>query len=176
MYRIDECIDICASGSHFRLITPELVLAVCSRESLMQNIIGGIPNDSDTGAFQLNRKVWHAELREMPGCKSGSWRVSPGHKASELGYCPTFLDGCTHARDLLTANYLIAAHAGVKDVDTRMHIAVAGYNRGGTGALMDFKRYGDADYGTAHQNYGKDVLGVRLPQVTVWFEQHGLVD
>lgn len=176
MYRIRSTLRLAEGGRYPHIITGAMLLAVCSRESLMQNIIGGIPKDSDTGAFQLNRKVWQEELEKMPGCPSGSWTPRIGHYASEKGYCPTFTAGCTHARDLLTANYLIAKHAGIHKPDTLLHIAVAGYNRGGTGALNDYNKWGDPDHSTAHANYGKDVIGTRLPQIEEWLREHHLLD
>lgn len=175
MYRIETCFTFVEQRDH-PAITAPLVLAVFSRESLMQNIIGGKPVDSDTGIGQINRVVFARDLKKMAGCPSGSWIPDGKHTAAMLGYCPTFHDSCIHTIDLLVSNYRQAIIAGVTSAPMRLRVAVAGYNRGAHGALTALEQHGDPDVGTAHNNYSADTLGTRFPQINTWCQQHHLVD
>jgi hypothetical protein len=168
-YRIEQTVQACEELPHSH-VTPQLLLALFDRETLLQNIIGA--GDDDTGVAQLNRKVWHDLLKSSKGCPSGTWVPDSKHTAADRGYCPQF------KVSLRTAQYILIAHisdAGQNNIPwpDRLYVAVAAYNAGMGGAFRGWEE-GHIDKYTAapRHDYSKDVIDTRRPQIESWLREN----
>lgn len=135
-------------------ITDALVIAIMSRETNCQNVVGD--GGHGRGILQIDDR-YHADwLGKHKGCKSGSFTVAKGHDALDSGYVPTTTAAIDFLCDYLTASIEYAKRNGVAN-GSRLKFAVSSYNAGQGGAMKGY-RQGDSDKYTAHGDYARDVL------------------
>lgn len=162
-------------------ISGALLLAFGLRETLLQNIIGGLayvnpenlkerwptdrkggiwvpewdPARQDVGVFQISR-LWNgAALRRMIAVQTGTWGpVIDGKSAYDAYAVPRFEDSLQFTLSLLHEHMAMADDAGVDELDERVDIAIAAHNAGFSGALAGW-RLGDVDRNTAQHDYVK---------------------
>jgi hypothetical protein len=176
VYRIRRALQLADVGAPDG-ISGALLMGVSSRETNMQNIVGGGYFDStgkwhvtgeDRGAFQISVRFHLGWLIAQPGCLSGSWTPTPGRSAGEIGYVPQWSTGCQYAIDMLRSNSERAQDVGIPESDA-VFVAVAGYNRGIEGACNAYRagkgtsdeRREAADRGTTGGDYAADVFARR---------------
>lgn len=173
-YRIERTVEMCGELPHSH-VTPQLMLALFDRETLLQNIVNAA--DDDTGVAQLHRAWWEDLLKHTPGCPSGSWTPVKHHTAADRGYCPTFEVSCRTAQGVLLAHL---ATAGQQEVPwpQRLYVAVAAWNAGMGGALRGWHEDRNPDKYTAapRHDYSADVIDVRRPQIESWLRERGFID
>jgi len=179
-YRIGQALDI--AGAPDDAITGAVLLAIGSRESSMENIVGGGYFDKggkwhttgvDRGFFQLNIEAHHNFLASSVGCLSGSWTPVKGHTAAEVGYVPQFTTACQYVKWLRSTSLVFAKQNKVKAAD-RLMFSVCAHNLGDHGALAAYQHGGvdGLNAATMHGNYGVDVLA-RLETIDAWLKAHG---
>jgi hypothetical protein len=147
-------------------ISGALLLAFGLRETLLQNIIGGLrrlddgrwipetdPARQDVGVFQISR-LWNgAALRRMPAVQTGTWGpLVDGKTAYDAYMVPRFEDSLQFTMSLLHEHMALADDAGVDELDDRVDIAIAAHNAGFSGALAGW-RLGDVDRNTTQHDY-----------------------
>jgi hypothetical protein len=168
-------------------ISGALLLAGALRESGAKNIIGGLalvmpdarrtrvepgtkgaiwvpewdPTRQDVGAWQISRRWNGVALARMPGVMSGTWGPTiAGATAAQPGMCPRFEEQLRFTLELMHDHMAQAYDAGVQDVKTAVHVALAAHNAGITGALAGWRR-GEIDWYTTQQDYGQWILDHR---------------
>lgn len=149
-------------GTPFRA---RVALGLGSRETLLQNIVGGGYFDEkkvwhttgrDRGVFQISDDYHHEWLTTHKGCKSGYYLPEPGHNASEVDYVPTLEDSLEWVIDHLTGAAEYAAEHKVPKRDQE-RFAIASHNAGYGGALQGYQE-GNVDLHTTGKDYSADVI------------------
>jgi peptidoglycan hydrolase-like protein with peptidoglycan-binding domain len=117
-----------------------LLLAVASRETDMENIVGD--GGHGRGLFQIDDR-FHAD-----------WLAA--HGAPGPATTPRIADAADFAASMLESNMAFAKQKGVPTPD-RLRFACSAYNAGAGGALAGHLS-GDCDKKTTGGDYGRDVL------------------
>jgi peptidoglycan hydrolase-like protein with peptidoglycan-binding domain len=117
-----------------------LLLAIASRETNMQDIVGD--GGHGRGLFQIDDRF------------HGDWLAK--HGARGPGTTPRLKDAAEYAAALVASNVSFAQQKGVGS-DQVVRFAASAYNAGCGGALSGFQS-GDCDRKTAGGDYGSDVL------------------
>jgi hypothetical protein len=138
----------CLAAERKRKLPPGLLLAIASRETNCVNKLGD--GGHGRGVFQIDDRAhrdWidkHAGPGGLPGIP-----VSAAFAASILG------SGLAAAKRLKLKG------------DAAIKFGAAAYNAGEGGATKALREHGDPDRGTAHGNYGDDVI-TRLHLIQAW--------
>lgn len=149
-HNIKQALSEC---SHHDWSYPSLLLAIASRESDVENIVGD--NGHGRGGWQIDDRTWIRWLDSVDGVRSGTWTpVVKGATAGDAGYCPTLNDGVTQAITILHQNWTGANGTGTK----RGAVMVAAYNCGLGGALSGLHEFENPDHFTTDGNYSVDVF------------------
>jgi hypothetical protein len=141
-------VAICRKAEGARKLPTGLLLAVASRETNCVDKLGD--NGHGRGVFQIDDRAHTAWLGENAG-------------PNGLPPIPVAAD---YAAGIL-ASGLRAAKKLKLSGDAAIKFAAAAYNAGEGGATRALREHGDADRGTAHGNYGDDVL-TRLHLIQAW--------
>jgi hypothetical protein len=153
-------LDAAVAPLRFTDVGPVIVLAIGSRETNLQNIIGF--SGTDHGLMQINDEAHGAWLAVAPGCVSGSWTPVPGHNAGERAtpdseaFVPTLADGVRMAMQILRYNNEAGIRLGLKG-GALLRFEIAAYNAGVGGATKGLKA-GNVDAETTKGNYSADVI------------------
>jgi hypothetical protein len=149
-------------------VGPALVLAMGSRETNLENIVGD--GGHGRGWLQIDDRFFATWLSRHAGCRSGTWRP---RFASALpgGRVPTLTHSTLQAIEILHGNVAFAASRKVPPGE-RMRFAIAAYNAGAGNAIHALSA-GDVDAKTAHGDYSADVLA-RRDVVARYLKRHGL--
>jgi membrane-bound lytic murein transglycosylase MltF len=126
-------------------IPASILAAVASRETGVRNISGD--SGYGTGVMQIDKR-YHAFAKTQ-----ATW---------------DWMQNIMYGAKLLAANIKEAQAAGVDEFNA-LRCAVAGYNQGmskTSGAIADYRRYGDPDKTTTGGDYSKDVL-----RQAAWIEE-----
>jgi hypothetical protein len=163
---------------------PDLILAIASRETWIQNIDGDPmgPQGNGKGGWQIDKRSWAHWLSLVPAVADGTWGPVVEHitvdgkrvKVSALdnGFCPTLTDGCKQAVAILKDYW---EQVGLwAPADERRRAMVASYNAGPGGAYMGWHYDRNVDARTTGGNYSGDVLG-RQTLVHNYLRKHRLV-
>jgi hypothetical protein len=132
-----------------------LLLAIMSRETNMQNIVGDAGHGR--GAWQMDDRWQEEFLRRTPGCKPGSSRPR-WPSCYQKGRVPMISSGARRCANMIEAGVTEAGREGVP-FGHRLKVAISGYNAGMTGAIHAYKTTGNSDTATTGGNYAQDVLG-----------------
>lgn len=131
---------IAAEAERARGLPPRLLLAVASRETDMQDVVGD--GGHGRGLFQIDDRAWP------------EWLAAHGAGGREA--VPPVADAARHAASILADNLVFGRRQGVPDGDL-LKFAISGYNAGPGGALAGFTD-GDSDLRTTGGDYAADVL------------------
>ncbi len=145
------------AGLDARHVHLPLALAIGSRETNLQNIVGDAGHGR--GVFQQDDRFQQVFLRSTPGCIDGTYQVV-FPSALESGRVPTLTAGLLRMTEIIVSNFNFATSHGVPK-GHRLRFAVAAYNAGPGGALSGFQQHGDADRFTAGGDYSADVFARR---------------
>lgn len=132
------------AGAETSLLPVAYVLAVASRETNIQNLLGD--GGHGVGIIQIDIR-FHEIARAAK--VSGSWRTRPGPLV-HYG-CRLLVDNLAWAQDLWPALM----------PDQHLKIAAAAYNAGKGGAKRGVAD-GDCDKYTTGKDYGRDVMARRV--------------
>jgi hypothetical protein len=148
-------------------ISGALLLAMCTRESLGQNINNQA--QTDKGCFQFTERYHGDWLKSEPGCPEGTWKPVVEHSAYEDHFCPRFTPAAQRVIEVLRFNrqYAVALNVEPENV---MPFAIAAFNAG-VGGAQEGWRSGDIDAKTTGGDYMKWVLGARS-LVNSWLNRH----
>lgn len=149
-------------------IGPALLLALGSRETNLQNIVGDVGHGR--GWLQIDDRFHAPWLQTHAGCDSGTWKAK-FTTSLPTGRVPTLAAATMLAIDLLHQNAAFGSSQGVAKKDL-LRFACAAYNAGPTGAITGFKT-GNVDAKTTHGDYSADVLG-RKRAIATWLKSHPL--
>lgn len=162
-------------------ISGALLLALGLRETTLRNIEGGAkqvngkwvpetdPLRMDVGWVQISRRYHLAELRRMPGVRTGTWApVVDGKTAADAGHAPRFEESLRYVLDAMHEDMAFGEDNGV--THDLVRFAVAAHNAGAGGALKGWKA-GDLDRYTAGGDYSRWVLHHRT-LANQWLGEH----
>jgi hypothetical protein len=142
------------AGVGAKHVSRALALAIGSRETNLQNIVGD--GGHGRGVFQQDDRFQREFLVATAGCPSGSFRPA-WSSALPAGRVPTLSAGCRRMAQIIESNVALAIRSGIPK-GHRLRFAVAAYNAGGGGALKGWKEKRDVDRHTAGGDYSHDVF------------------
>ena len=167
-WRVERVLSLAAEGGP-DMIHGTLLLAMGSRETNLQNIVGGGYFDDagrwhttgvDRGLYQVNAGYHERWLRSVPGCLSGSYAevysTNDGGAFPE-GRVPGLTASTKKAIAILRWNITYARKQGIPEFDL-VRVAVAGWNSGVGTSIKAYKEKGDPDKYTTGGDYSRDVL------------------
>jgi peptidoglycan hydrolase-like protein with peptidoglycan-binding domain len=131
---------ICAEAEEGKGLPAGLLLAIASRETDMQDVVGD--GGHGRGLFQIDDRAWP------------EWLAA--HGAGAQGATPPVADAARHAAWILSDNLAFGRRHGVPP-PLLLKFAVSGYNAGPGGALAGFEQ-GNSDLRTTGGDYAADVL------------------
>lgn len=134
-------------------IGPALLLAIGSRETNLQNIVGD--HGHGRGWLQIDDRFHAPFLQTHRGCDSGTYKPK-FTSALPAGRVPTLSAATQQTIAMLRQNAAFGKSQGVPK-DQLIRFACAAYNAGATGAIEGF-RAGDVDTNTTGKDYSTDVL------------------
>lgn len=126
-------------------VPASILAAIASRETGVRNISGD--GGMGTGVMQIDKR--YHEFARTPDTWDWAKNIMYGAR-------------------LLATNLKTARATGVDELNA-LRIAIAGYNQGmsaTSGAVADYRKYGDPDRTTTGKDYSKDVL-----QRAAWIEE-----
>lgn len=127
-----------------------LLLAIASRETNCTDTLGD--GGHGRGVFQIDDRAHGPWLAQNPGPNG----------------LPPIPAAAAYAASILASGLAAAKRLKLKG-DNAIKFAAAAYNAGEGGATRALTAHGDADRGTAHGNYGDDVL-TRLHLIRAWVD------
>ena len=131
-----------------------LLLAIMSRETNMQNIVGDAGHGR--GGWQMDDRWQEEFLRRTLGCKPGSSKPL-WFSSYPKGRVPTIGPAARRCANMIEAGVTEAGREGVP-FGHRLKVAVSGYNAGMTGAIRAYHKTGNSDDATTGGDYAQDVL------------------
>jgi hypothetical protein len=138
----------CADAERARGLPAGLLLAVASRETNCSNVVGD--GGHGRGVFQIDDRAHGDWLAEHAGPDG----------------LPPLGAAADYAAGILAICFSTAKKLKLSG-DSATKFAAAAYNAGPGGATRALQERGDPDAGTAHGNYGDDVL-TRLHLIQAW--------
>jgi peptidoglycan hydrolase-like protein with peptidoglycan-binding domain len=132
---------ICRQAEERHQLPTGLLLAIASRETNMEDIVGDAGHGR--GLFQIDDRA------------HGDWLAQHGAGAS--GAKPPLSDAAEYAAALLDSNRAYGRKKGIGAANL-LKFAVSAYNAGGGGALAGHQESGDSDARTTGRDYARDVL------------------
>jgi hypothetical protein len=166
-HRIQVISELAHQGADIGL-GPALLLALGSRETNLQNIVGDVGHGR--GWLQIDDRFHGPWLDRQAGCASGSWKATFKSALPE-GRVPTLSAATIHAIELLRQNFTFARGRGVAKPDL-LRFACAAYNAGAGGALSGFHA-NNVDANTTGADYSADVMS-RRQAIRAWLKAHPL--
>jgi hypothetical protein len=142
------------AGLGAKHVSRALALAIGSRETNLQNIVGD--GGHGRGVFQQDDRFQREFLVAAAGCPSGSYRPT-WSSALPAGRVPTLSAGCRRMAQIIESNVAFAIHSGIPK-GHRLRFAVAAYNAGAGGALKGWQAKRNVDMNTAGGDYSHDVF------------------
>ena len=143
-------VTACLAAERKRKLPAGLLIAIASRETNCVNKLGD--GGHGRGVFQIDDR---------------SHRVWIDRNAGPGGL-PEIPVSAAYAAAILASGLTAAKKLRLKG-DAAIKFGAAAYNAGEGGAAKALKEQGDADRGTAHGNYGDDVI-TRLHLIQAWLD------
>ena len=140
----------CLAAERKRKLPAGLLVAVASRETNCVNKLGD--GGHGRGVFQIDDRSHRDWIDKNAGA----------------GGVPGIPVAADYAATILASGLAAATKLGLKG-DAAIRFGAAAYNAGEGGATKALKEQGDPDRGTAHGNYGDDVV-TRLHLIQAWLD------